>query len=360
MDTTAASKRKRLNGPDVDEEDSGDSVIGLDVGGQLFYTHKSTLTAGSTYFAARFGGSFSAGACRKDECGRDVYFVDADGKLFEHILAYLRRGVPSWPDRGDDPKLHRRLVAEAEYFGVEAMLVELQNFASIAPNASGKGVLYWLGTGGFKENYQNPCKNNLIEVGPPPNEVSRGGKQSMTRQQISDFFQYRPPCDSGPDNECAMLFCPLKNGLSRCFNFVAVVVKPTHYSLRYGQCYGMSDWNFEASSDGVNWDVLHKARKERYLLKPSDEELFELAEVEDADIISIVENRHRKTWKVNSPLFYKFFRFVSVCRDELRNMYGEATSRKVVETLGEDGRILFSRCLHGVGFELYGDVKYAK
>lgn len=317
---------------------------GLDVGGRLFYTHKSTLTAGSTYFAARFGGSFSAGACRKDEHGRNVYFVDADDKLFEHILAYLRRGIPSWPDSSDDPKLHRRLVAEAEYFGAKAMLVELHNLASIAPNASGKGVLYWLGTGGFKENYENPYKNNLIEVEPPPDEVSLGIKQSMTRQ-ISDFFQYRPPCDSGPRNDCGMLFCILKNGSSRYFNFAAVVVKPTHYSLRYGQCYGMSDWNFEASSDGANWDVLHKARKERHLLKPSNEELYELPEVEDADVITIVENRHRKTWEVNTPLFYKYFRFASVYRDELRSMYGEAIEG---ETLGEDGRPPFPIAFMGL------------
>ena len=72
--STPSTKRKRGDGADPDEDDgrdndSGDSVIGLDVGGQLFYTHKSTLTAGSAYFAARFGGAFSAGPSRKDEHG---------------------------------------------------------------------------------------------------------------------------------------------------------------------------------------------------------------------------------------------------------------------------------------------------
>lgn len=41
--------------------------------------------------------------------------------------------------------IHKRLLAEAEYFGVEAMLDKLQGSASTAPNSSGKSILYWLG-----------------------------------------------------------------------------------------------------------------------------------------------------------------------------------------------------------------------
>ena len=67
MDATASSKRKRPDEPCANDEERGDSVIGLDVGGQLFYTHKSTLTAGSAYFAARFGGTFSAGESYEDD-----------------------------------------------------------------------------------------------------------------------------------------------------------------------------------------------------------------------------------------------------------------------------------------------------
>ena len=52
--------------PCANDEDRGDSVIGLDVGGQLFSTRKSTLTAGSAYFAARFGGTFSGESYEDD------------------------------------------------------------------------------------------------------------------------------------------------------------------------------------------------------------------------------------------------------------------------------------------------------
>jgi hypothetical protein len=51
------------------------------------------------------------------------------------------------------------------------------------------------------------------------------------------------------------------------------MVKPTHFSIRYGQCFGMSDWNIEASVDAISWDILHEARKDRHLLCPSPEEL---------------------------------------------------------------------------------------
>ena len=357
--SSLSTKRKRADGagPDSgnesDGDNSGDSVIGLDVGGELYYTNKSTLTAGSTYFATRFGGTFSAGSSRRDEFGRRIYFIDADGELFKHILAFLRRGVASW--YRDDRVLVERLIAEAEYFGVEAMLKQLRDFVCIPPNESGKGILYWLGTSMGKAPYKNPWEMKQIEIGSVSHDVGMFGP---IEENMSPFFAYRPTCQKdlrNPENG-GMLWCCHYNGApSRTFSFKNVLVKPTHYSLRYGRCEGMSDWNFEASVDGDRWDILHKARKERHLLRPSREELDGLSEVDDADFVSIAEDRHRKTWEVNSPLFYKYFRFLSLRRDELRSMYGEAMA---AETLGEDGRIVFSDCLHGVGFELYGEAKH--
>lgn len=102
---TSTTKRKRLaseadgaEGSSSSPSNEDDPIIGLDVGGKLFYTHRSTLTNSGSYFAARFGGMFSAGSSWTDGRGRNVYFLDADGILFEHILSYVRRGIPSWPD----------------------------------------------------------------------------------------------------------------------------------------------------------------------------------------------------------------------------------------------------------------------
>ena len=350
MDATASSKRKRSDEPGADDEnDNGDSVIGLDVGGQLFYTHKSTLTAGSAYFAARFGGSFSAGESYEDERGRKVYFVDADADTFRCILTYLRRGTASWPDLADDPKFYRRLVAEAEYFGVEAMLDKLQ-VEHIAPNASGKGILYWLGTSKHKKEYQNPYKMGKVQV-------------EHANTNMSDFFEYRPSCigdsagiSSPIENECCMLWCS-RNVDSRQFNFVDTLVMPTHYSLRYGTCAGMCNWNFEASVDGTSWDILHEARKDRHLLQPSLDEISQMQNVHNVDeLVSIAEENHRHTWKVDASSYYKYFRFAGLTTEQYETLYEGDVER----TFGPDGRIFRSPCLHGVGFELYGDVKAVK
>ena len=342
MDITAASKRKRSDEPDADGEDGNDSVIGLDVGGQLFYTHKSTLTAGSTYFAARFGGNFNAGSSYVDERGRKVYFIDGNGELFVHVLDYLRRGIASWPDQADNPKFHKRLVAEAEYFGVEAMVRELL-MASISPNESGKGILYWLGTNRGTTSYRNPFVAKDIKVDDEDDHV--------LFESNAYFFGYRPPCSFGICNNSQVLNCTMQDGKSRECSFANIRVRPSHYSLRYGQCHGMSDWNFEASVDGINWDCLHKARKERGILQPSEAERESISRGEKCDEL---EKHHRQVWPVNSSSYYKHFRFTSLTDDEVKALYGDDDEKQL--TLGPDGRCLWSPCLHGVGFELYGDV----
>lgn len=57
-----------------------DVVIGLDVGGKLYYCRKSTLIGVSrpSYFAARFAGEMDPVVEYTDERGRDVFFLDQD------------------------------------------------------------------------------------------------------------------------------------------------------------------------------------------------------------------------------------------------------------------------------------------
>jgi len=115
----------------------------------------------------------------------------------------------------------------------------------------------------------------------------------------------------GLENHYHMLSCGRGNGDSRQFNFVDVTVKRAHYSLRYGTCLGMSDWNFEASVDGVSWHILHEARQDRHLLEPSEEETGSLPVGDDVNYVSMAEKRHRHTWSGNTcsrapltPLFF--------------------------------------------------------
>lgn len=162
----SSRKRPAIN-PHNNDDCTDDPVIGLNVGGRKFYTHKSTLTNGSAYFAARFSGNFGTESIT-DEDGRDVYFIDASPELFEHILHFLRRGIPSWAKNlyKEDPNLYKNLINEAEYFGVESMLVCLRKRPFVCePDGSGKDILYWLGTQGGRSEYTNPLDIGAVTFG---------------------------------------------------------------------------------------------------------------------------------------------------------------------------------------------------
>eukprot|EP01133_Synstelium_polycarpum_P004017 gene4017-4652_t len=89
------------------------SKIKLDVGGRHFATTLATLTKyPDSMLAAMFSSRFEL---PRDEDGR--IFIDRDGKLFAHILAYLRDG-PLWtPPVAIDMK--KRLEIEFAYYGLE-------------------------------------------------------------------------------------------------------------------------------------------------------------------------------------------------------------------------------------------------
>ncbi|KAL7538542.1 hypothetical protein ACHAXR_009629 [Thalassiosira sp. AJA248-18] len=131
------------------------------------------------------------------------------------------------------------------------------------------------------------------------------------------------------------------------------VVSPTHYSLRWGECYGLQgNWNFEASPDGENWILLHAGRdddghkvsykracerrrcgeteKLRGLLSRGDE-------VERQETFcDYMERNYRHIWELDnsSGHFFRYFRMIGA------------------DTADEIGR-----CLHAIGLEIYGDVQ---
>jgi hypothetical protein len=105
------------------------------------------------------------------------------------------------------------------------------------------------------------------------------------------------------------------------------------------------DWNFEGSKDSITWDVLYKARNQRFTV-PNDEQFekwvnnlkswFSWSVSENqvsCSIQSRLEKYYRYTWSVtNASEFYQFFRFIGA------------------GVQGSDG------CLHGMGFEVYGEI----
>lgn len=110
---SAAAKAPRTE-PAVPHCEPISGRVILNVGGMRYESTVETLSnGGSGYFAARFG---STGMCLGAEDGRDI-FVDCDGRLFAHVLHWLRRRSLPAAIRGDE-ELLTDVSAEAEFYGL--------------------------------------------------------------------------------------------------------------------------------------------------------------------------------------------------------------------------------------------------
>ena len=87
-------------------------MIELNVGGTYFTTRLSTLTKDKdSMLAAMFSGRHRV---EQDSQGR--YFIDRDGKLFHHILTYLRH------DKLPPPDMAVAVLEEAEYYQLTGLV----------------------------------------------------------------------------------------------------------------------------------------------------------------------------------------------------------------------------------------------
>lgn len=93
----------------------------LDVGGEKYTTSVETLTREKeTFFTALFSKQWQL---ERDPDDKSI-FIDRDGKLFYHILAYLRTGkVPN--DIMSNESLRQQLIVEAEYFRLHDLIHQL-------------------------------------------------------------------------------------------------------------------------------------------------------------------------------------------------------------------------------------------
>lgn len=95
-------------------------TIQLNVGGERFTTMICTLTEGSTYFAKLLSPQWFSSTAVVD----GGIFIDADPRLFRHILNYLRRSVPPifWTrTNGFDYPLYAALREDARFYGIESL-----------------------------------------------------------------------------------------------------------------------------------------------------------------------------------------------------------------------------------------------
>ena len=116
--------------------------VELDVGGVRYVSSVETLRrVPHTFFDAYFSGRYAV-----DETDDGAVFIDRDGRLFEHVLEYLRDSVVTVAQedaRTVDVGLLRRLKREFGFYSVEVVADE-------GP-AAGEGVAYVFG--GYKRGH---------------------------------------------------------------------------------------------------------------------------------------------------------------------------------------------------------------
>ena len=114
------SKRARADGSTP--SGTATTIVRLNVGGEYMATALSTLQAKPDSLLGRmFDPESRYGELQRDET--DAVFLDADPEAFRVILNYLRRG--KLVEAGClPPILMQKVQAEADYFGLDELLIE--------------------------------------------------------------------------------------------------------------------------------------------------------------------------------------------------------------------------------------------
>ncbi|XP_059892561.1 BTB/POZ domain-containing protein KCTD21-like [Gadus macrocephalus] len=115
-----------LNSTESNNSDSLRDPVSLNVGGELYTTTLDTLTrCRDSMLGAMFSGQI---APLRDRRGN--VFIDRDGKVFRHILNYLRSSSLDLPDVYSELPLLRR---EADFFQIRPLLEEITRCEASAP-----------------------------------------------------------------------------------------------------------------------------------------------------------------------------------------------------------------------------------
>ena len=129
--TTAIIESKLVNASNEEKEwkdikvklatTSVTGKVTLDVGGDKYTTSVETLTREKeTFFTALFSKQWQL---ERDPDDKSI-FIDRDGKLFNHVLAYLRTGRVPIETMNNEP-LRQLLIIEAEYFRLHNLIHQL-------------------------------------------------------------------------------------------------------------------------------------------------------------------------------------------------------------------------------------------
>lgn len=237
-----------------------------------------------------------------------------------------------------------------------------------------RGVLYWLGTGKGTQEYRNPVSIGAISVHvgklgditpderehllQTQGETARIRDEAFSPESRQALVQYQPPVKGYDEDtmlyhhtaleQCFSLWCNMSLcNIPTIVDLQFISLRLTAYSLRFDR-HGMTDWNFEGSTDGIEWTLLHEARNDRHLAALSSdlqmrwqEDMDACSSTEEAVVATqeFVERELRHTWEITSrsDVFHRYFRIT-----------GSGTNYERTQDS--------YTCLHGVGLELYGDI----
>ena len=129
--------------------------VSLNVGGEIFQTSASTLSANSAFFARKFSSEWS-GAEDDDE---EHIFLDRDADSFRLLLSCMRHRAALLPE--SDTLLCTRVLLEAQYLGVDWLLEQVKSAAwkhmHPASDAAEPHVAFDEETGGLEAALRSGC-----------------------------------------------------------------------------------------------------------------------------------------------------------------------------------------------------------
>ena len=126
------------------------SVISLNVGGIMYTASLATLTR---YSKSMLGAMFS-GRMPLETDTNGNYFIDRDGKLFRHVLNFLRSGQLHLPKGFSELE---QLKQEVDFYQLKDMTAHLNKVCSAQSSQVNQG-------GGSYEHIELVCRPRFVEV----------------------------------------------------------------------------------------------------------------------------------------------------------------------------------------------------
>tara|TARA_B100001093_G_scaffold441931_1_gene443377 strand:- start:1034 stop:1873 length:840 start_codon:yes stop_codon:yes gene_type:complete len=119
-----------------------DKIVKINVGGYKFVTSKSMFD--NCYLTENFLTTMFSGVWEPNKDDQDHYFIDRDGKYFEHILNYLRDQEYQIVLKSLDITVKKALYVEANYFRINELLTILRNYIYQGDELINERVrIYW-------------------------------------------------------------------------------------------------------------------------------------------------------------------------------------------------------------------------